>query len=166
MAACVGFFLWQNSILEQRRATVTRLEKQLDQYSPIVDQNLIIQMVTKAQRNIDTAEAYVNKYLAMAVVSEITQITPSEILLTNITAELRGPKGDDQIREANKGQKKILVLDGIIFGERLASEALLAGYLVKLKSSLMFRQPVIKKKYYDVFKDREVLRFTAQLELV
>lgn len=166
MAACVGFFLWQNRILEQKRETVTRLEKQMEQYSPVVDQNLIVQMVTKAQRNIDTAEAYVNKYLAIAVVSEITQLTPSEVLLTNITAELRGPNSDDQAPEANKGQKKIVVLDGIIFGERLVSETLLGGYLLKLKSSLMFRQPIIKNKYFDMFEDQEVLRFTAQLELV
>jgi len=48
----------------------------------------------------------------------------------------------------------------------LTSESLLAGYLIKLKSSPMFGKPVIKKKYYDVFEDQEVLRFTAQLELV
>jgi len=166
MAACVGFFLWQNSILEQKKETVAKLEKQMDKYSPSVDQNFIIQMVTKAQRNIDTAEAYVNKYLAMAVISEITQLTPSEVLLYNITAELRGPKGDDQARGLHKGQKKLLVIEGIILGDRLTSESLLAGYLIKLKSSPMFGKPVIKKKYYDVFEDQEVLRFTAQLELV
>ena len=162
MAAGVGFFLWQSRIIEQKKETVARLEKQMEQYSPVVDQNLIIQMVAKAQRNINTAEAYVNKYFAMAVISEIVQMTPSEIFLTNITAQLKGFKGDSPAPEANKR----LVLEGIVFGERLASETLLAGYLIKLKNSPMLAQPVIKKKYYDVFKDQEVLRFTAELGLV
>ena len=162
MAAGVGFFLWQSRILDQKKTTVAQLQKQMARYSPVVDQNLIIQMVAKAQRNIDTAEAYVNKYYGMAVVSEIVQITPSEIFLTNITAQLKGFKGDSPAPKADKG----LVLEGIIFGEQLASETLLADYLIKLKSSPMFTQPVINKKYYDVFKDQEVLRFTATLRLV
>ena len=162
MAAGVGFFLWQNSILEQKKAIVAILQKQMAQYSPVVDQNLIIQMVAKAQRNIDTAEAYVNKYFAMAIISEIVQITPSEIFLTNIAAQLKSFKGNSPAPEANKG----LVLEGIIFGERLASQTLLAGYLIKLESSPMFTQPVIKKKYYDVLEDQEILRFTVELGLV
>ncbi|MFC1825856.1 hypothetical protein ACFLYZ_00500 [Thermodesulfobacteriota bacterium] len=162
MAAGVGFFLWQNSILEQKKATVAKLQMQMAQYSPVVDQNLIIQMVAKAQRNIDTAEAYVNKYFAMAVISEIVQITPSEIFLTNIAAQLESFKGSSPAPEVNKG----LVLEGIIFGERLASQTLLAGYLIKLESSPMLIQPVIKKKYYDVLEDQEILRFTVELGLV
>jgi hypothetical protein len=166
MAACVGFFLWQNNMLEQKKTTIAALQKQMERYSPSVDQNFIIQMVTKAQSNIDTAEAYVNKYLAMSVVSEITQLTPTEVLLNNVTAELRGPKGDEQTQDPKKVQKKLLIIEGIIFEDRLTAESYLAGYLIKLKNSPMFRQPVIKKKYYDLFEGREVLRFTAQLELV
>lgn len=162
MAVGIGFFLWQSRILDQKKTTIAQLQKQMEKYSPVVDQNLIIQMVAKAQRNINTAEAYVNKYYAMAVVSEIVQITPSEIFLTNIKSQLKEFKGDSPDQKADKG----LVLEGIIFGERLASETLLAGYLIKLKNSPMFTKPVIKKKYYDVFKDQEVLRFTAALRLV
>ncbi len=162
IAAGVGFFLWQSRILDQKKTTVAQLQKQMAKYSPVVDQNLIIQMVSKAQRNIDTAEAYVKKYYAMAMVSEIVQITPSEIFLTNITAQLKEPKSDSVEQKADKG----LVLEGIIFGERLVTETLLAEYLIKLKSSPMFTKPVIKKKYYQVIKDQEVLRFTAVLRLV
>jgi hypothetical protein len=113
-------------------------------------------MVAKTKRNIDTAEAFVTKYLVMAVISEITQITPSEIRLSSITADLGWPKG----------KKKLLKIEGVILGERLTFEASLAGYLVKLKSSPIFSRATIKEKDYVPFEGQEALRFTAQLELI
>lgn len=165
MAICIGFSFWQSWILDQKKSSIAQLERQMEQYSPVVDQNLIVSMVTRAQNNIDTAEAFVKKYHAMGVISELTQITPPDIRLSNISAEMGWPKGYLPSEKTNLGQQKILVIEGVIFGNRLTFESVLAGYLVKLKSSPMFRQPVIKEKSYVFFENQEVLRFLAQLEL-
>ena len=42
----------------------------------------------------------------------------------------------------------------------------LAGYLIQLSGSPLFKQPVINQKEPGFFNDKEVLRFTAQLKLV
>lgn len=161
----VGFSLWQSIILDRKKTGIAQLQRQMEQYNPVVDQNLIISMVAKTKRNIDTAEAFVAKYLVMAVISEITQITPSEIRLSSITADLSRPKGSSSLKES-QGQKKLLKIEGVILGDRLNFEASLAGYLVRLKSSPMFSRATIKETDYVLFEGQEVLRFTAQLELI
>jgi Tfp pilus assembly PilM family ATPase len=165
MAICIGFSLGQGRILDQKKSKAAQLQSDMEKFSPIVDQNLIIRMVTKAQRNIDTTEAFVKKYQAMAIISEITQITPAEVRLSNITVELGWPHKYQGPSKTNRTPSKLLIIEGIIFGDRLNFEASLAEYLVNLKRSPMFSQPVIKKKHYDFYKDKEVLRFNAQLEL-
>jgi len=164
MAICIGFSFWQSWMLDQKKSSIAKLERQLEQYSPVVDQNLIVSMVTKAQNNIDTAEAFVKKYHAMGVISELTQITPPDIRLSNIAAEMGWPKGYLPSEKTSLGQQKKIVIEGVVFGNRLTFESTLAGYLIKLKSSPMFSQPVIKEKSYVFFENQEVLRFIAQLE--
>lgn len=162
----IGFSLWQSIILDRKKAGIAQLQRQMEQYSPIVDQNIIISMVAKTKRNIDAAETFVTKYLAMAVIGEITQITPSEIRLSSITADLGGPKGYRPALKKSPGQKKLLKIEGVVLGDRLTLEASLAGYLVKLKNSPMFSRPTIKKKDYVLFEGQEVLRFTTQLGII
>ena len=166
MALCLGFYLWQNQKLEQKKSTVAQLEHQVEQYSPIVDQNLIVNMVTQTQRNIDTAKKFVQKYWTVGLITEISQKTPSNIKLVAMNAELGGPEGFDPAEKNSSGRQKILVIDGIVYGERLTFDSLLSGYIVKLKSSPMFIDAVVKKKSYEYFENQEVLSFTAQLKML
>jgi hypothetical protein len=45
-------------------------------------------------------------------------------------------------------------------------ETSLADYIVKLKNSPIFGRPVIKKRSFKFFEDKEVLQFTVQLDLI
>jgi multisubunit Na+/H+ antiporter MnhC subunit len=60
---------------------------------------------------------------------------------------------------------KILILEGIVRGDRLSLEAALAGFLMELKNSPLFDQPTINKKSFEFSGNNEVLRFTAKLNL-
>ena len=62
-------------------------------------------------------------------------------------------------------RKKTLILDGIIQGERINLESMLAGYLMELKNSPLFDRPSIDRKFFEFYENREVLHFTAQLTL-
>jgi hypothetical protein len=105
----------------------------------------------------------------VAVISEITDLTPPSVRLISISTKL----GDAP--DTGKGQKdgkkkgpenKTLVLDGIVQGDRLILESTLAGYLMELKNSPMFDQPTISKKSFERYQDNDVLRFTARLKLL
>ena len=123
-------------------------------------------MVTKVQGKTDTLEAISKRYMGMAVIGEISELTPSNIRLFSITAEFGRPLAYNQEEKESKGKKKLLNIEGVIFGDRMKLETSLADYIIKLKSSPMFDRPVIKKRSFEFFDDKEVLQFTAQLDLV
>ena len=57
------------------------------------------------------------------------------------------------------------MIDGVVFGERATLEADLAGFLMTLRNSPLFKQPVISKKSVDQMDNRPVIRFTAQMDV-
>ena len=99
-------------------------------------------------------------YFDLAVVSEITDLTPANILLMSISADFGKLPS-----EKTENPKKTLIVDGIIQGDRLNLESILAGYLMDLKNSPLFDQPSIDRKSFEFYENREVLHFTAELTL-
>ena len=166
LALCIGVSFWQSNKLDRKRATLSQLQQELEQHSPILDQNLIIKMVSKVQRKTDTLDAISKRYLGMAVITEISELTPSNISLFSIIAEFGRPFAYNQEVKESKDKNKLLNLEGVIFGDRMKLETSLADYIVKLKNSPMFGRPVIKKRTFKFFEDKEVLQFTVQLDLM
>ena len=166
MALFIGFYSWQGRLGDQQEAQLAELQQQLDQYSPIVDQKIILQAVAQIKRQRKNVEEFGRKYMAMALLNEICSQTPANIRLLSITAELGKLREIDLADKGNAQDKKILILEGIILGDRLTFESALAGYLVKLKNSPIINQPSIKSKSVESFENKEVLRFTAQLEII
>ena len=166
LALCIGVSFWQSNKLDRKRATLSQLQQELEQHSPILDQNLIIKMVTKVQRKTDTLDAISKRYLGMAVISEISELTPTNISLFSIIAEFGRPFSYNQEEKESKDKNKLLNIEGVIFGDRMKLETSLANYIVKLKNSPMFGRPVIKKRTFKFFEDKEVLQFTVQLDLM
>lgn len=166
LALCIGVSFWQSDKLDRKRATLSQLQQELEQHSPILDQNLIIKMVAKVQRKTDTLDAISKRYLGMALISEISELTPSNISLFSIIAEFGQPFAYNQEEKESKDKNKLLNIEGVIFGDRMKLETSLADYIVKLKSSPIFSRPVIKKRSFKFFEDKEVLQFTVQLDLM
>jgi Tfp pilus assembly PilM family ATPase len=166
LALCFGVSFWQSDKLDRKRATLSQLQQELEQHSPILDQNLIIKMVAKVQRKTDTLDAISKRYLGMAVISEISELTPSNISLFSIIAEFGRPVAYNQEEKESMDKNKLLNVEGVIFGDRMKLETSLADYIVKLKNSPIFGRPVIKKRSFKFFEDKEVLQFTVQLDLM
>ena len=99
-------------------------------------------------------------YLDLAVISEITNLTPANIRLMSISADFGKLPSDKK-----EAPQKTLILDGIIQGDRLNLESMLAGYLMELKNSPLFDQPSIDRKSFEFLETREVLHFTARFNL-
>jgi len=161
IALFIGAYFWQNRIIELKKVQRDQLQRQVDRYVPYVDQNLILQMLAQVQINRLKLEQNSRKYLGLALVGVVSSRTPENVRLLGLTAELGG------ITE-KKGQKvsKTLKLEGVIFGNRLAFESDLAEYLLQLKKVPLFGKATVQKKTIDLVEDKEVLRFTAQLELI
>jgi hypothetical protein len=97
----------------------------------------------------------------LAVVSEITDLTPENVRLVSLSTQLGGDPADKKPKKVRE-----LVLNGIVKGDRMILESTLAGYLLELKNSPLFDKPTINKKSFEQNEGVEVLKFTARLKLI
>lgn len=161
MVICVSIVIWQGRIAEEKKAKAIALSRQVEQYSPRVNQSIILQLAANAKRNSHSLKEYSRKYLGMAVIGEISRMTPSNIRLLNITANLGRISGDK-----DKLPAKTVVLEGLVFGDQQALDASLATYLVKLENAPLFSQPSIHKSTVEYHDKKKVLHFTVHMKLV
>jgi hypothetical protein len=176
MAGCVGLSFWQEKIIRDKEAKKQQLVQHLEQYNLRVDKNLILKLVEQIRQKNRSDQAIGNKYLNVAVISEVVDLTPPNVRLLDITTRLGPLPAKEQPEKDKKGEKgkkkpadapsRILILEGIVQGDRLTLESALAGYLLELKNSQLFDQPNISSKSFEFSGNNEVLRFKAQLNLI
>ncbi len=172
MIVCVGFSFWQERILQDKEAKKRQLTQHLEEYNLRVDQNLILELVEQIRKKNKSDRAVGQKYLTLAVISEVVDLTPPNVRLLSISTQLgplkkKAPPGDTKKKKAApEALPKVLILEGIVQGNRLTLESTLAAYLMELKNSPLFDQPDISTKSFEYSGNNEVLRFKAQLNLV
>ena len=161
MVSCVGYYMWQGTVIDNKKGDVARLRSQLKSYKTLVDQQLILDLVEKTKQKNEEFREFSRKYMGLVVLTEVSNRTPPNVRLTSISVQVSG-------NPINNGQEvqKHLKLEGIVLGDRLAMEASLAGYLLKLNDSPLFDKPAINTKEMGYFYDKEVLKFDAQLKLL
>jgi hypothetical protein len=172
MIACVGFSFWQERTLQAKETQKQQMTQHLQQYSLRVDQNLILKLVEQIREKNKSDRAIGQKYLNLAVISEVVDLTPPNVRLLSISTQLgplpkkASPKNAKKKKASPPVESKVLILEGIVQGDRLTLESTLAGYLMELKDSPLFDQPNINTKSFEYSGNNEVLRFKAKLNLV
>jgi len=157
MAVCVGIYLSQNHTLSHKRSLLSGLSREIESYIPNVDRDLLLKMADRATTARSELDNISRRHLGLAVISELTDLTTDNIRLLSIESKLGGSSVAD---------KNTLDMEGLIFGDRMTFETLLGSYLVKLKESLLFEKPVIKKNLVETYQGKKVLRFSVSLELL
>ena len=167
MAFCVGVSAWQDRQIEAREFKLRQLRQQLDRFAVRVDKNLILRLVNETQANRRQVREIAEKYFSVAVISEITNLTPVNVRLLSLSTQVNNQPGKETVPAKGKAKEKgTLILDGIVQGDRLILESSLAGYLMELRNSPLFDQPTISNKTFERFGNKEGLRFTARLKLI
>ncbi|MDY6792909.1 MAG: hypothetical protein SWH54_16715 [Thermodesulfobacteriota bacterium] len=161
MILCVGFYFYQGQIIQEKKDQLAMMKLEMSGFVSQVDQVSILKLVEEAKSNNEAFKEYGRKYLAIAALSEIAELTPTNIRLLNISAQLETPPG---AKEENV--EKSIVIGGIVLGDKMALESILARYLIALKGSPIFDQPVISEKTLGMFNNNEVLQFTTHLKLI
>ncbi len=162
---CVGVSFWQDRQVKDKEYRLRQLQRQLENVTLRVDKNLILKLVDETQASRREIKGIGKKYFGVAVISEITDLTPASVRLISISTKLANSPGKKKGKKT-ASKNRTLVLDGIVEGDRLILESTLAGYLMDLKNSPMLDQPKISKKSFERYKDKDVLRFTARLKLL
>ena len=160
IAICVGIALYQDYQIREKEDQYRLLQQRLASFNLRVDQNLILNLLDEYREKNKAVMKLSDTYLNLALISEITNLTPANIRLISISADF-----GELSSKKNDKPEKTLILDGIIQGERINLESMLAGYLMELKNSPLFDRPSIDRKFFEFYENREVLHFTAQLTL-
>ena len=161
-----GIFFLQVQESSQKKDTIAGLEKQLSQYKPRIDQNLVSQIVANYRNGYQSSKEYSDRYLGLAIISEISSLTPQNIRLISFKTNLGAPpSGKEPAKEPKKAELKNVIVDGVILGDRRSLESSLAGYIMKLEASPMFHRISIKKNSIEPFKKNEALHFIIDLKI-
>jgi len=110
------------------------------------------------------------KVLGIAVVSELSSLTPANIKLSGITVDLGGipevQTKDGAPVPMKSVPNKTLVIDGIVQGESQTLDASLARYLMKLGASPMFINPTVHSSTLETYQEvGEVLHIILKIGL-
>ena len=160
MLACAGLLVWQGHRLDIEQRMVSQLQTEVDSYVPRVERNLLLQLAAKVHRREKDLSAHAHKHLAMVVVGELARHTPPAVRLTNIAVDTGSP-----LFGASAEVKRVMLIEGLVTGRRVELEPALADFMLRLDNSPLFTRPTIKQKVFENQRDRDVLRFSAQIDL-
>ncbi|MCG6911840.1 MAG: pilus assembly protein PilM, partial [Deltaproteobacteria bacterium] len=161
IAICSGVYWWGNAFLKEKSVELAQLKSKVETFSPLVNKELIINLASQTRNKRKSLKLLSSRYKGMAVINELSTITPGEIKLLSITADF----GDPEASPKENG-RQTLTLEGIVMGDRLTFESTLAAYIVGLGSSPMFQTPSVESKSFKFLENKEVLQFRAMLDLV
>lgn len=171
-----GAFYWQLHLADQKKATYESLRRELDRYNPRIDKNFILQIATKVKQEQGVTRSYSDRYLGMAVISELSTLTPSHIRLLKLRTDMmplsaaNNPAVTPKKEPAKEVEKvRSVEVEGIVLGDRAKLESLLSSYVLKLQSSPLFKETKVQKttveSYYMNKGQSEVLRFNMTLKI-
>jgi Tfp pilus assembly PilM family ATPase len=162
LCGCAGFAFWQEQQIREKDIRKLDLQNQLAAFDVRVDRNLILKLVDQIRTQGRSLQGMSNNLLGVALLGEVANTVPANIRLLSVNARLSPARAAGGKAEP---AKKVLVIDGVVFGERATLEADLAGFLMTLRNSPLFKQPVVSKKSVDLMDNRPVMRFTAQMDV-
>jgi hypothetical protein len=195
--ASVGVFLYEFAAIEKKKSEIAGLQQQLIQYQPRIEKQNIQQMLSTARAQKLSSGAYSERYRGMAVIGELSALTPANVRLISLktdfgavlpdkdreparapaaasatapaqtpaTAEKKDAAKEPPKETAAAGKTGNVVLEGFISGNRLTLESSLAGYIIQLQSSPVFRQVTIQKNTIERLQQKDILRFTINMKL-
>jgi type IV pilus assembly protein PilM len=161
MVICIGIVLWQGHMAKGKTAKRDALARQMEQYTPRINQAILLKLAARDKQNSHELKEYGEKYLGMAVIGEIARMTPSNIRLLTLTANL-----GEILLDKDKVPAKGLVFEGLVFGDQQAFDASLATYLIKLENSHLFSRPSIHNSSVEYHRGEKVLYFTVHMKLL
>ena len=166
-AASIGFlalllcgFLWQEHHISAKAAEVDRLVQKRDAFHVPLTQELVMGLYAKVNQKRDLITTLSQRYHSSAVMAEVIHLTPANIQLIALSADMDAPLPNSKTKTESS-----LVIEGVVTGDKIHLETDLAGFMLTIDDSPLFKKPVVKNKRLQFLDDRQVLRFSIQFEL-
>lgn len=172
------FFIHEFNTIGNKKSELASLQHQLARHQPRIEKQGLLTMASAARAQKVSSGAYSERYRGMAVIGELSAITPANVRLISLKTQLGAMPADqskapgaatpappEKKETAAGGTTGEVTLDGIIVGHRRTLESSLAAYMMQLQSSPIFRQVIIQKNSIERFQDKDRLRFTINMKL-
>lgn len=163
---CIVIIIYQGMDVIALNKQKANLKRELSAFNPPLSTAKITKLAddVKTQRRI--SKQYAERYLGMAVVGEISALTPQNVRLINLTITSAGIVANKEktSKTAKEGADGI-TLEGIITGDRNMLESYLAQYIMKLNNSPMLHQVSVYKNNIVNFKKSDVLQFAMSAKI-
>ena len=156
----IGLFSWQQKQLDHKRENIAKLDQRLIAFSPPAEKEVMLALFAKTKRQRLSVVQMVRRYAPLALLAELSSITPTHIRLLDVSMVLES--GSTEHSDQKPGG---VVIEGIIFGEPSFFETALTSYLLRLKNSPVFKKPNVQSKLIEYYDEQEVMRFTTRLEV-
>ncbi len=171
MVLCFGCYGFLDYKAGQKNETIMQLEKQLDGFSPRIDENLVLGLSAQVNKKRKALKVFGSRYKGLAVINELTRLTPDNIKLKSAFANFGGiTLPDENSKDKAVKFKQILKLSGIVSGDRLSLEPELSNYISGLEKSLLFGKIIKRTKTIEQPLEQgnldENLVFTLEMEII
>ncbi len=175
---CIAIFAYQVNAISRQKTALVKIEKQFsEQNIPNIPtgQDAVTQMVSDINRQKTVLKEYSKRYTGMAVISELSAITPQSIRLINLKVNIGGAASGEKTGEGVKKEQAAgapaketaedVLIDGIVLGARNMLEADLRSYVMKLESSPIFSGVSVQKSNFEPHKNGDILHFTVNMKI-
>ena len=133
MTAATGFFYnWQQSQLRSLYAERNNLDRSLGALGPRLTEAVIMEATEDVRALQKGQKTATKRYEGLALLSEITRLTPENISLLHVSATMGSPI------ESTAEDEGMLLLKGVVDGERTSLETSLTIYIARLDQSHLF----------------------------
>jgi hypothetical protein len=158
-------FAYQRFSLNSKKVLLASLNQQLAEYKPLLDKEEIQRMVSDAKKREEVSLAYGKRYLGLAVINELTAITPENIHIINLKTFF-GEVLSASKNMNKKGAEKNLVVEGIVQGEHHTLESAFLEYIMNLRASRVFSKIEVQSRSFASSNIGVVFNFTIKIEIL
>ncbi|KAF0157762.1 MAG: hypothetical protein FD159_1338 [Syntrophaceae bacterium] len=166
LSICLAILVFQAIETNHLGIKKEKLEKELSLFNPMLSKDKITVIAADIKRRHQLNKQYSQKYKGMALISELSLLTPENIKLINVRIAIPDTGVQEQKKDAvQKTKDEGVTIDGVVLGDRNELDALLAQYIMKLENSPIFQGVALQKSSVVKFKKKEILQFTINAKI-
>lgn len=162
---CLATLIYQVSERNTLNKKQIKLEKELALYSPLLSKDKVAKMADEVKKQKKMTRQYVQRYLGVAAIGEVADLTPQNIHLINFKITEGSVLPKDAADKTPQEKSDSVIIEGVIFGDSNMLDSLLTQYVMKLENSPMFSKVSIQKNNVVTFKKSEVMQFTLSAKI-
>ena len=167
---CVGIIIFEGMHTSTLTAKKLTLAKELSLFQPLLTKDKIEVLANELKARQQTDSQYSKKYRGMALISELSVLTPEKIKLISLQVGMLGAEKQLPAKDAGKTNPAAAAgegvsIEGVVLGEKNELDDLLAQYIMKLENSPMIQTVTLQKSSKVNYKKKEILQFTINAKI-